>query len=507
MTNLLNRNKCFDSGESPLTLAAREGHEAVVETLLRGGADVNQRDRLGQRPLNIAARINDLETVNICLEAHADPNLLDTDGTTALQGACQRGYSTVVRRLLAAGAYPDGDRRAPFPPLIHAVVGQHTDCVAALLQAKASASAGRDARGNSPLHIAVSAGDAATVLLLLKHGADANAGRRADGASLASLAAVAGSVGSLRALVDARCDITTGSVDSPPPLVAAAARGDAECIEVLLAAGAGVDGPDRRGETPLQVAVYGVVDAGRAAYYTRYFSNVYRGHGAADPGEVHAERAICCAMRLVQAGADVGRVWHRFVDVFPADDVTPADDGDDSSGVGFEQMVLCEVLIQAFGFGDLSQARTDAFVGSLLRVREYGLLKLLYSAGVDPSWEATGALGLSAHRRDRQMFKWVRHLRSNPRQLRDLCRQTVRRCLSRNVLYLAEKLSVPADVKEYVAIMSTDYYSHVDLPPAEQTPDKGAALASNGNARAVRSMDNVMLPLSAAHTASSLTQL
>ena len=58
LTNLFNRNRCFESGDTPLTLAALEGHEAVVETLLGSGANVNRIDANGRCPLHIAVQQN-----------------------------------------------------------------------------------------------------------------------------------------------------------------------------------------------------------------------------------------------------------------------------------------------------------------------------------------------------------------------------------------------------------------------------------------------------------------
>jgi hypothetical protein len=43
--NIFNRNRCFTSGESPMTLAAGEGHEVIVARLIHCGASVNRMDR------------------------------------------------------------------------------------------------------------------------------------------------------------------------------------------------------------------------------------------------------------------------------------------------------------------------------------------------------------------------------------------------------------------------------------------------------------------------------
>ena len=155
-------------------------------------------------------------------------------------------------------------------------------------------------------------------------------------------------------------------------------------------------------------------------------------------------------MSLVQGGADVGRVWPAFARLFP-----PSED------VSSEATVLAEVLVQAYGFDSLGQAELRGFVSRLIAIKAYGLLKLLYSAGVDPDWQDTSVLGLYTDEpTDRVMFRWVRHLRTNPRRLKDLCRRSIRRRLASNVLYRVDRLPLADEFKDYVVIMDTEHYSH-----------------------------------------------
>lgn len=450
LTNLFNRNRCFESGDTPLTLAALEGHEAVVETLLGSGANVNRIDANGRCPLHIAVQQNDDETVDICLGHGANPNLLDATRMTPLSIACEKGYKKMVQKLVAAGADMDGVEGA-VAPLVHAVVHGRSDCVEVLLNSGADANVS-DARGTPVLQLAVASGDVVTTHLLLALRADA-AGRDDHGAGLVCLASLAGAHGSVRALVNAGCGIDGYSVDDDvPPLVAAAVRGSAECIDVLLAAGAHPDTLDRRGHTPLQIAVLGVVDVERGSFYRRYFSNVYRSYARYDPIDVVPENATRVVMSLVQGGADVARVWPAFARLFP-----PAED------VSYEATVLAEVLVQAYGFDGLAPAILRAFITRLIAIKAYGLLKLLYSAGVDPDWQDTSVLGLySDNTADRVMFRWVRHLRANPRRLKDLCRRRIRRHLATNVLYHVDRLPLTDDLKDYVVIMDTEHYSNFD---------------------------------------------
>ncbi len=48
---------------TPLWLAATHGDAAVIEALLKGGADANEQLPLGRRPLMLAARSGDVGAV------------------------------------------------------------------------------------------------------------------------------------------------------------------------------------------------------------------------------------------------------------------------------------------------------------------------------------------------------------------------------------------------------------------------------------------------------------
>jgi hypothetical protein len=201
-----------------------------------------------------------------------------------------------------------------------------------------------------------------------------------------------------------------------------------------------------------------IVDYDKEIYYSKYFSNLYRSFSKYDPNGIFAENATKCAMSLVQSGADLSVVWPKFVTVFPH-----------PQGITFEQMVLCEVLIQAFGFQEIPKSKVRNFALNLLNLREYGLIKLLYSAGVEPDAEDLYTLSVRNDDTDRLMFRWVKRLRFRPRQLKDLCRKIIRQTLSWNVLYLVEYLEIPSDVKEYICIMDTEYYSKVEDGPTSNT--------------------------------------
>ena len=355
--------------------------------------------------------------------------------------------------MKAGGDADEGSRG--ITPVIYAVMGQHPDCLRILINNGANANV-YNSKGNTALHVAVSNSDVESVRILLDHGADTTGLTNRDQTSLLTVAALTSCAQTMRALLDHNIPTTTGKEDEVHPLIAATARGSSEVVDMLLTdttISGNIDVTDRRQHTALFIATMSVVDVEKENFYCKYFSNVYRLMGRYDPLEIFPENSTKCAMSLVQAGASLDKVWERFVLVFPS-----------PYGITFEQMVLCEVLIQSFGFRDISRSNLRRFVLSLLTLREYGLIKLLFSAGVDPVPEDLYALTGRHEDLDREMFRWVKQLRFNPRTLMDLCRQQTRRCLSPNVLFRMDKLKLSEPIKEYLGIMDTQHYSTIPDP-------------------------------------------
>jgi uncharacterized protein len=90
---------------TPVFLAARSGHAAVVKTLLEAGADTKAGSPSGTTPLMVAAASGHAEAVAVLLEHGADPNATESvRGNTALTFAAASNRAAVIELLLKRGA-------------------------------------------------------------------------------------------------------------------------------------------------------------------------------------------------------------------------------------------------------------------------------------------------------------------------------------------------------------------------------------------------------------------
>ncbi|XP_019119465.1 ankyrin repeat domain-containing protein 50 isoform X1 [Larimichthys crocea] len=303
-------NQPSTDGQTLLASVAHEGSANVAELLLTRGSDPLESDHQGQTPLTLASRQGHVKVLTVLLEwaKNQEPETavqmmehVDNEGWTALRSAAWGGHSEAVRILLDAGADVDGCDGEGRTALRAAAWGGHDEIVLTLLDYGAQVDKA-DSKGRTPLIAAAYMGHQEAVEILLDHNAKVDLAD-GDGRTALSVAALCvptaagvkgyGEVASL--LLERGADPGHRDHDGMTPLLLAAYEGHDDVVELLLEAGADVDetaGPD--GNVSAAAAVTPLL-AAAAMGHMRTVSRLLFWGAAVDAIDCEGRTALCLA--------------------------------------------------------------------------------------------------------------------------------------------------------------------------------------------------------------------
>lgn len=292
-------SNCSESSEadhinhtSALFAASMGGHTDIVEFLLSLGADVAALSEMamptysaaqssGAKPLHVAAAGGFTSVVNLLINAGSQVDAVDDDEYTPLYYAARYGRTDVAYSLLAAGAEVGISIFHHYSPLCIAAKFGHSDVVAYILKMAVVV----DSDKNIALRFSSKFGCAKQVGLLLDAGADVNSQDEATLVSSLHEAANKGHTAVVHCLLRFGARLEVRDCSRVTPLnwaiskrkigivrlllsagarmggkdfyaLADAVRFDmAECVNLLISAGADCSTLDRNGTTVLHVAI------------------------------------------------------------------------------------------------------------------------------------------------------------------------------------------------------------------------------------------------------------
>jgi len=253
------------SGMTALHHAVQRSDRDALQCLLKGQlseaghtygqATLDKTDSAGITPFYLAARLGRYDMASQLLDHGASLSACDAEKTSVLHLAALSGDMTLMHVLLkqrGIGSLIDMPNAKGSTPLHLAVKHGHRAAVDALIQASADVRAA-DHLGFSVLHYAVRQGDVDTVITLLHHGASVEAVAQGGVRPLLS-AARAGNLNVVRALIGAGADLGAADLRGGTALHQAAIQGHAELIPLLIRQGAPREARAEAGFTPLHFA-------------------------------------------------------------------------------------------------------------------------------------------------------------------------------------------------------------------------------------------------------------
>lgn len=163
------------ANDARVSEAAMRGDRAVVQSLLKQGADIDGAQGDGSTALHWAAFNDDLETAKILLAAGANVKVTTREGAiTPLFMACTNGNPAIVEALLKAGADANSVKANGTTALMLAAASGNTDAVKILLDRGAKVDAKESVHGQTALMFAAALNRDGVVRILLERGADPN---------------------------------------------------------------------------------------------------------------------------------------------------------------------------------------------------------------------------------------------------------------------------------------------------------------------------------------------
>ncbi|KAI4252106.1 MAG: hypothetical protein L6R42_008106 [Xanthoria sp. 1 TBL-2021] len=241
-------------GRAPLMLAAMNGHEAVVELLLLSVSYdfSNETDKHGQTPLALAATNGHDAVVKFLLANKPGLSKCDNDERTPLILAAINGHKDVVKLLLENSANPDNQDIDEKTALMYAAENGHEATVQVLLE-NSDDPYNRDRDLNTPFLIAAAGGHEAVIRLLLGNPASVG-GHDAWGRTPLIHAAFGGYEAVVRLLLENSANVNDRDKGGTTALMDAARGGHEAVVRLLLESSASANGHDLCGKTSLMYA-------------------------------------------------------------------------------------------------------------------------------------------------------------------------------------------------------------------------------------------------------------
>ena len=226
-----NKEAAVMRGFTPLFMACRFGHAAVVQQLVRARASLEAQTSVGFTPLQYACEFGQQEALAECIKLGANVNhRAGTDRWHALFDACMNGHDILICMLIEAGADVNVRRNnTKASALILAAQNGYTEAVHAMCTA----------------------------------GADVEIANKSDETALSS-ATKNGHLECMRTLLEFGAS-ADGEGGHAAALGWASEKGSLDAVDLLLTHGASPAAQGRDGRTAIDRCRAGALDAARAA--------------------------------------------------------------------------------------------------------------------------------------------------------------------------------------------------------------------------------------------------
>ena len=256
-------NARTDSGDTPLTLAARNKHNNVVHALLSDSQClVDAKGQDGYTALHYSCRYGHVDTVRTLVNHKANVKARTDSGDTPLTLAARYEHDTIVHALLSdSRCLVDARGQDGYTALQYSCRYGLVDIARTLVNHKANVNAKTD-HGDTPLTLAARHEHDTVVHALLSDSQCLVDAKGQDGYTALQYSCRCGHVDIARTLLNHKANVNAKTDSGDTPLTLAAIYGHDNVVQILLSdSQCLVDAKGHDGYTALQYScVYGLVD-------------------------------------------------------------------------------------------------------------------------------------------------------------------------------------------------------------------------------------------------------
>jgi ankyrin repeat protein len=246
--------KCH--GYTPLYFASRNGHQEMVELLIKRGSEIGELNSNGMTALHVACYYNHYSVVKILLKHGASFDIDEATEYELFQMAAKNKNLRMIHLLLEVGQFNINSKNEQGATFLHLSAKKNYYNIARnLIKDKYLDLNEVDQDFNTPLHKACEYGHACFVQLLLRYDAMVNF-KNKWGFTPLHLACQHGQVAIVKLLLENGANVEAATQEQKVPLHFACETNNKTIAKILLNYGANINAKTFLSWTPLHYAVY-----------------------------------------------------------------------------------------------------------------------------------------------------------------------------------------------------------------------------------------------------------
>ncbi|RDD42062.1 Transient receptor potential cation channel subfamily A member 1 [Trichoplax sp. H2] len=241
---------------TPLLLACASGLRTATECLISLDADIFTTDKHERTCLHLSILSRQYDILHYLMSTDASNlvNAADRKGLTPLHYAARLGSIRAITELVEGGCNITFTDDEDYSAVHYAAKEGHVSCVEYLVSVTPSTANGRDALGQTPLHLSAKNGFASVIELLILLGSDVSS--RDDSLWTPLMHAAAnGHLQELKLLLEKNSAINDQDKNQNTVLHLAAIYGHTDVLQYLMDQGADILLTNHNGKTCLDVAI------------------------------------------------------------------------------------------------------------------------------------------------------------------------------------------------------------------------------------------------------------